>query len=106
MSRKRPLDWSKLPISLRYLAAPAEKYGCHQFDNRIFDYLERKMTEQEREELTELGRNMVRDWDMINSWLDKHDITEHREAALIYFTGHLIGLGNDIGLFDTWPWRK
>jgi len=106
MSRKHPLDWSKLPTSLRYLAAPAEKYGRLQFDNRILDYLEKKMTDQEREELTELGRNMARDWDIINSWLDAHDITEHREAELIYFTGHLIGLGNDIGVFDTWPWRK
>ena len=87
MSRKRPLDWSKLPISLRYLAAPAEKYGRHQFDNRIFDYLKGKMTEQEREELAELGRNMARDWDMINSWLDKHAITEHREAAVIFLPG-------------------
>ncbi|HZV07146.1 MAG TPA: hypothetical protein VE999_18840 [Gemmataceae bacterium] len=106
MPRKRPLDWSKLPEHLRYLAAPAEKYGGLQFDNRILDYLEKRMTEGERGELIELGLNMARDWDDINSWLDKFDFSKHREAELVYFTGHMIGLGNDSGVFDTWPWRK
>lgn len=106
MNRKRDLDWSKLPDHLRYLAGFAEKYGRFQFDNRILDYLEKEMTKEEQEELIELGKMMARDWDCINSWLDKYEITRHREAALVYFTGHLLGLGNDIGAFDTWPWRR
>lgn len=106
MSNREILDWSKLPAHLQYLMAPAKKYGCLQFDNRILHYLEEEMTEEERKELIELGKNMARDWDDINLWLEKFDITRHREAALVYFTGHLIGLGNDIGVFDTWPWRK
>ena len=40
-----PLDWTKLPPNLRYLAEPAEKYGSLQFESRIMDFLEHEATE-------------------------------------------------------------
>lgn len=106
MGRKKALDWSKLPVNLRYLAVPAEKYGRYQFDNRILDYLESEMSEEEKVELIAIRKKMAEDFEQISSWLDNYDITIHREASLVYFTGHLLALGNDIGVFDSWPWRK
>jgi succinate dehydrogenase flavin-adding protein (antitoxin of CptAB toxin-antitoxin module) len=94
----KPLDWSKLPKGLEYLAEPAARYGALQFDGSIFDFLENQMSPANRNELQELGRLMARDWDVINSWLDAYPMTEHREAALVYFTVHLLALGGDAGL--------
>ncbi len=94
----KPLDWTKRPADLRYLAGPVTRYGAFQFDNRILDFLENQMTEAERGELRELGRLMARDWDAIRAWLDAHPMTEHREAALVYFTLHMLALGGDAGL--------
>lgn len=92
------LDWNKLPPNLRYLAAPAEKYGRFQFEDKIFDFL-RRMTNSERIELTALIRQNRTDGHEIDSWLDEHRITIHPEAALVYFLEHLLALGNDAGFF-------
>jgi hypothetical protein len=100
MRNKRPLDWNKLPAKLRYLAEAANKYGHFQFDNRILDYLQNEMTDEECKELIDLGKMMARDSTDITSWLDMYDITKHREAALVYFTGHLLWLGKDLGIFN------
>ena len=35
-----PLDWTKLPESLRWIAPYAEKYGQYQYDDRIMDFLD------------------------------------------------------------------
>ncbi|OWK38521.1 hypothetical protein [Fimbriiglobus ruber] len=96
---KPPLDWSKLPPPLRYLAGPAEVYGELQFESRIYEFLEKRMTEDERSELRELSRRYDRDGEAINRWLDAFSITDHPEARLVYFTGHLLGTGADLGLW-------
>lgn len=92
------LDWNKLPVSLRYLASPAERYGAYQFDDKILNFLRSRMTVDERAELQALGQRYNQDWEAIDRWLDEYPMTEHREAGLVYFTGHLLGLGGDLGL--------
>lgn len=90
-----PLDWSKLPDDLRYLAEPAEKYGKYQFEEEICAFLER-MTADEEDELRALDRLARRDYDSINAFIRGHRITEHEESCLVYF---LIGLLDGMG-FD------
>lgn len=94
----KTLDWNKLPESLRYLAGWAEVYGEYQFEGAILDFLQSRMTADERTELQELSRQYERDEEAINRWLDEYEITEHPEAALVYFTGGLLALGKDAGL--------
>lgn len=92
------LDWTKLPPELAYLAEPAAKYGALQFDDPIYEFLQGGMTPAEHSELIELGKLMSGDWDAIEKWLDAYPMTEHLEAARVYFTGHLMALGNDLGV--------
>jgi hypothetical protein len=92
------LDWSKLPPPLRYLAGPAEVYGGLQFDDPIYEFLQERMTAEEQAELRALTQRYGEDWEAINRWLDEYPMTEHPEARLVYFTGHLIGTGADLGL--------
>ena len=93
-----PLDWSKLPPSLRYLAGPAEVYGGLQFDDPIYEFLQKRMTADERAELDALSKRYGQDWEAISRWLDEYPMTDHPEARLVYFTGHLLGTGADLGL--------
>lgn len=93
-----PLDWSKLPPELAYLAGPAEKYGAFQFDDPIVEFLQERMTGSERAELSALSPRSRDDFEAINRWLDEFPMTKHREAALVYFTGHLMGWGEELGL--------
>jgi hypothetical protein len=92
------LDWGKLPDSLRYLAGPAEIYGTLQFDDPIYEFLQQRMTPWERTELQALNHRSAQDCDAINRWLDDFPMTEHREAALVYFTFTLLATGVDLGL--------
>ena len=92
------LDWNKLPAPLRYLAGWAEVYGAYQFDQPILDFLHSRMTPEERAELRTLRQRYTDDAAAIDRWLDEYPMTKHREAALVYFTGHLLGLGADTGL--------
>jgi hypothetical protein len=97
-SSENPLDWTKLPEELRYLAITAEKYGHYQFEDRIYDFLMNKMTPEEKQELMELSKRGGRDKRLINQWLDKYNMTVHKEARLVYFTMVLVGTGCDSGL--------
>ncbi len=94
----QPLDWSKLPKELQYLTIPAEKYGHYQFDDRIADFLYNKMTPDEKRELAALSDRFGTEQGLIQEWLDKYNMTVHREAALVYFTMCLVGTGADAGL--------
>jgi hypothetical protein len=94
----KTLDWNKLPESLRYLAGWAEVYGAYQFEGKILDFLQSRMTADERTELQGLSERYGQDDDAINRWLDEYAMTEHPEAGLVYFTGHLLALGKDAGL--------
>jgi hypothetical protein len=80
----KPLDWSKLPQELRYLAEPARKFGVYQFHDDIVEFLE-GITETELTELRKVNNRIKQDHQKIKDWLDCHRITEHREAQLIYF---------------------
>ncbi len=91
------LDWSKLPPELRWLAAPAERYGHYQFDDPIYDFL-RGLDPAERGELQELSRRWGEAFPAIDAWLSAYRMTAHPEARLVYFTGYLLGTGADAGL--------
>jgi len=91
-------DWSKLPVELAFLSATAEKYGRYQFDDRILDFLEHEASSCDIEELLALRSKVKANSWLIDSWLDVHDMTRHREAALVYFTIHLLCLGGEYEL--------
>ena len=93
-------DWSKLPPKLAYLASPAENYGGYQFDDRIYEFL-RQMSDSQRIELSALNDRMAQDERIINGWLDEYPMTEHAEARLVYFLGHLLAIAYDNGFFST-----
>jgi len=90
------LDWSKLPAELRWLAAPAERYGHYQFHDRIHDFL-RGLDAAGRDELRALTRRLEAAHPEIEAWLDRFNMTVHREATLVYFAQALIGTGWDDG---------
>ncbi len=92
------LDWSKLPPPLKYLARPAEVYGGLQFDDPIYEFLRERMTAEEQAELRSLSQRYGQDCGAINRWLDEFSMTVHPEARLVYFTGHLLSVGADLGL--------
>lgn len=91
----KTLNWSKLPQSLRYLAGWAEVYGVYQFEGKILDFLQSQMTADERIELQGICDKYQQDEEAINRWLDEYPMTEHPEAGLVYFTGHLLAIGKD-----------
>jgi hypothetical protein len=93
------LEWSKLPKEISYLASPAEKYGVYQFEEKIYTFL-RGMSEDDRRELKALLGRIIKDDTPINAWLDEYEITNHREAALVYFMNHLIALANEGGFLQ------
>lgn len=95
--RKEP-NWNNLPASLRYLAGPAEVFGTIQFEDRILDFLRNRMTADEKSELQELVRKYRQDQKEINHWIDEKGMTKHPEAALVYFTGLLLNIGEEAGL--------
>jgi hypothetical protein len=92
------LDWDKLPPDLRYLAEPAARYGDIQFESRIMDFLEREATDEDRAALRALRPQVLRDEAAIDAWIDRLGISQHREAAFVYFLLHLMALGHDAGL--------
>ena len=77
---------TKLPPDLHYLIEPALRYGRYQFDDDIFDFLDRA-TDEDIEHLTEVAARVLRNGDFtrVNSFLDKHPITTTDEAARLYF---------------------
>jgi hypothetical protein len=93
----KALDWSKLPSALRYLAGPAEIYGKLQFDDPIYEFLQKRMTVSEQAELRTLNQRYRQDEEAINRWLDEFPMTDHPEACLVYFTGYVLTIGADLG---------
>jgi hypothetical protein len=77
---------AKLPADLAYLAAPALKYGCHQFDEEIFNFLDHA-TDDEMSELAAIAERvrLHGHYSIVNQWLDEFPITNFREAACLYF---------------------
>src|SRR5690349_17520799 len=93
------LDWSTLPAELAYLSAPADKYGAIQFESAIDAYLD-GAGEGEMDELGALAERirLHRDLDATNEWIDRFPLTEHPEAARMYFLLLLLDLaGVDFG---------
>jgi hypothetical protein len=75
-----------LPDTLSYLIGPAMKYGRYQFENQMSQFLEHA-TSDELEELAIIAeRVLVNDhYPEVNRFLDRYRITEHEEAANLYF---------------------
>lgn len=77
---------AQLPADLHYLIYPAMRYGRHQFDDAIFDFLAHATTD-EMDELAALAERVLlnNDYPRVNSFLDDHPITDSEEAARLYF---------------------
>lgn len=93
---QQPLDWTKLPLELRYLAEPAEKYGRYQFPDEVYDFIS-TMSASQSAELKEINERSLPDERKVEDFLDSYLMTEHKEAELIYFLFHLIAIANDMG---------
>ncbi|MBL8799530.1 MAG: hypothetical protein JNM56_36950 [Planctomycetia bacterium] len=96
MREETPLNWDKLPSGLRYLVVPAEKYGSLQFDEKIYEFGE-SMSEADRQALRKVAMQMLESEAEIDQFLNEYRMTEHPEAQLVYFLGHLIALLTDAG---------
>ena len=75
-----------LPSELAYLAEPAMKYGIHHSDDEIDQFLS-EATHQEMSELSLIAEKvrLTNHYPAVNAWLNKYNITEHKEAANLYF---------------------
>lgn len=91
------LDWSKLSPKLAWVAAPAERYGHYQFDERILDFLQHASPAQ-LVELRAVQQRWVANNPDIDAWLDEYNMTKHAEARLVYFTQLLLGMADESGL--------
>ena len=76
----------KLPAELAYLAAPAMKFGVHQSDDDVGEFLD-NATKAEMSELAAIAKKVLQNdhYALVNEWLDTYDMTEHEEAANLYF---------------------
>lgn len=96
--KERTPNWNNLPEEMKFLIPYAEKYGSLQFDDPIYDYLE-KCSKKEKLEILELEAKMAGRVDAaIPKFLDDFPMTKHEESSLIYFLGHFLALGHDVGL--------
>lgn len=86
-----PPDWSRLPERLRYLIEPATKWGHIQFYEEI-DKLKRKGSAKDKAELRALAQRLrdSGDWAAAFEWNANFDMTEHSEAALLYWLLNLL----------------
>jgi hypothetical protein len=87
-------DWSKLSEQLQYLAEPAAKYGKHQFESQMDDFLA-NASESEIEEIAALAERirLSGDWVTIQQWLDEYELTDHPEAAAVHALTGIMELG-------------
>ncbi len=88
-AKEEPLDWSKLPAKLRYLAGPAERYGIVQFAADREQFL-KTLTPAQETELSELKERILSDWEAKEQFLNEFPMTDHKESRLIYFMEFLI----------------
>ena len=65
-------------------------YGRFQFEDPIYEFLQEKMTAEEKTNLRELNRRYGDDCDAINRWLNECSMVVHPEAQHVYFTGYLL----------------
>lgn len=63
---KRSVDWSELPEDVRWVIAPAERYGKNEFESRILAQID-AMSENERAEVRALKKRFDADFDRIHS---------------------------------------
>jgi hypothetical protein len=85
----KPLDWNKLPAELRYLAEPAREFGGIQFGEQI-DAFKATATPAQLKYLTPIACRAHADFEKINRWLDEYRMTQHQEAARVYFLLQLV----------------
>lgn len=79
-----PLDWSKLPSNLSFLISAAERYGEIQFPADVEKCLE-NITPPVRQEFDLLIAEIERRPGAIDGFLNKYKMTQHPEAARVYF---------------------
>jgi hypothetical protein len=72
-------DWGQLPPDLRYLVAPAERYGHLSSHDEINEAVER-LTAEESEELAALGRRVTEDYRKIRTWEAPRPYSKSPEA--------------------------
>jgi hypothetical protein len=92
---KKP-NWENVPEELRYLVPLAEEYGVHRSELDMIDFLE-SAREGELDQLSAAAEKcrLNSHFSLLNDWLDRHPITEHEEAARLYF---LFGVMDHAGL--------
>lgn len=77
---------TELPAELSYLVEPALDFGRFQLDEHICNFLD-SATPKQMEELASVAER-VRLYDhypAVNHFLDAHPITDHEQAARLYF---------------------
>ena len=88
----RPLDWSKLPEDLRYLANPATLFGHHALSVHRHQMIQ-EMSDAELIALATLSKPMRQpdESKRISAWLNQYQLPDpaHPEAQLVR---HLIEL--------------
>jgi hypothetical protein len=78
------LDWTKLPVGLRYVSEPAMKYRLlWNHDNRA--RFRRRLTAADHDELEALAKRVrsTCDFDRLSEWLRQHPHREHPETYLV-----------------------
>jgi hypothetical protein len=85
---------SELPPELAYLAEPAMRYGVHQFDSQMDDFL-RSASKAEMADLSRLAKKVLSNYHypLVLAWLKTHEMTEYEEAANLYFLFGLMECG-------------
>jgi len=75
-----------LPPELKYLIRPAFKFGRHQFDSSMFNFLDRA-SRSDMQELSEIADRVKTNnhYDDVNEFLDRYSMTDHEECANLYF---------------------
>ena len=89
-----PFDWTKLPDELHYLTEPAERYGEMGGDAEMLRFLQ-GADETQLADLAALAERirLASHSARIHQWLEQYSITDHREAAAVYFLMLLLDLG-------------
>jgi hypothetical protein len=76
----------KLPADMHYLIGPALRYGQYQWDDDIFDFLDRA-SEAEMAELAALAERVLWNGDApgVTAFLNEHPMTESDDVARLHY---------------------
>ena len=76
----------RLPADLHYLIGPALRHGKYQWDDEIFEFLDRA-SEAEMGELAVVAERVLwnSDYRRVLAFLDEYSIIENYESACLYY---------------------